>query len=331
MKPREERETAGIVVPVFNRAHIVARTLQSIKGQTYRPLHLVLVDNNSSDESLRVISEWADSNRTDGFKITVASEKAPGACAARNRGLSLLDTGKVLFFDSDDTMNPDLIEKSMHVFSSNPTADIVFWRYNLSFLDGAESTSHFTRNGFLEYHLIHGLLSTQAYMARKELFIRAGSWNESLRVWNDYELGLRLLLLNPVCIGIDAPLAKVFRQKDSITGTSFSAKQGLWEESLGKCLEDLSSASVDSKTRESIRRALLYRFAILAAHYRREGNLKGAHETLGSIFHEKGSGLTPFHKRLLKCAYRYTAAGGRGAWYFCRPFLCRRQDFRIRT
>ena len=49
-----------IVIPVYNRAHTIARTLRSIDTQTLRPAHVILVDNNSSDNSVDVMRAWAD-------------------------------------------------------------------------------------------------------------------------------------------------------------------------------------------------------------------------------------------------------------------------------
>ncbi|MGN0223934.1 MAG: glycosyltransferase family 2 protein, partial [Muribaculaceae bacterium] len=49
-----------IVIPVYNRATIVERTLASVAAQTLRPLSVVLVDNNSTDGTLSVLQRWAE-------------------------------------------------------------------------------------------------------------------------------------------------------------------------------------------------------------------------------------------------------------------------------
>ena len=67
-------KTFSIVIPVYNRAAIVANTLDSIAKQTYRPIHLILVDNNSSDNSLEILNQWKNANETDDFTVTVATE-----------------------------------------------------------------------------------------------------------------------------------------------------------------------------------------------------------------------------------------------------------------
>ena len=72
-----------IVIPVYNRAHTIARTLRSIDAQTLRPARVILVDNNSSDSSVDAMRAWADGKDY----VTLLSQPRPGACAARNRGL----------------------------------------------------------------------------------------------------------------------------------------------------------------------------------------------------------------------------------------------------
>nr|MDE5981995.1 glycosyltransferase family 2 protein [Duncaniella sp.] len=78
-----------IVIPVFNRAHTLPRTLASVERQTMLPDEVILVDNNSADSSMEVMTAWRDKMAQGGLKVTVPSETAPGAAAARNKGLSL--------------------------------------------------------------------------------------------------------------------------------------------------------------------------------------------------------------------------------------------------
>lgn len=94
----KQQALISIIIPVFNRAGIVGRTLDSIAAQTLRPLNIILVDNNSSDNTLEVLTQWGKDNSTDDFKITILQEKKPGAAAARNCGLKIVKTPYVMFF-----------------------------------------------------------------------------------------------------------------------------------------------------------------------------------------------------------------------------------------
>ena len=73
------RPDISIIVPVFNRSTIVTDTLDSIAAQTERPLALIIVDNNSTDDSLAVVTQWAVRHESPDFSVTVLSETTPGA------------------------------------------------------------------------------------------------------------------------------------------------------------------------------------------------------------------------------------------------------------
>ncbi|MDE6511022.1 MAG: glycosyltransferase family 2 protein, partial [Muribaculaceae bacterium] len=95
-----------VVVPVFNRALLIRRCLDSIYGQTYRPLSVIVVDNASTDSTFSEVEAWIEAHVEEGFSIRLLSEERQGAAYARQKGLEHTLTDKVMFFDSDDVMRP---------------------------------------------------------------------------------------------------------------------------------------------------------------------------------------------------------------------------------
>ena len=75
-----------IVIPVYNRAGIVGRTLESIEAQSWRPLNVVLVDNGSTDGTYGVLSRWKDSCKASGINVTLVKEPIPGAALPATGG-----------------------------------------------------------------------------------------------------------------------------------------------------------------------------------------------------------------------------------------------------
>lgn len=334
-KEINNREEVSVVVPVYNRERIVADTLDSIKGQTYRPLHLILVDNNSSDSSLDVLNTWKAGNEEDGFKVTVVSELTPGAAAARNRGLREVSTDKLVFFDSDDVMGSEMIECGMDVFARHPDVMFVYWRHERECLGGRMRRSHFTTVDKMECHLVHALLNTPSYLVRTDYVRKIGGWDEDARVWDDFELGVRMLLPAVKSMGIDSVLYTVRSQEESITGTEFTSRAGQWEKVLDKIERNIAAS--DAEDKERMLRIVDYRRIILAAHYAKEGSTKLAEELKTSVLSKKlknsvlseelkkgalaGDRLSRFQKVLLEFAYTYTRHGGRGAWLLLRHFF----------
>lgn len=291
-----------IVVPVYNRAHIVTRTLDSIQAQTFRPLSLILVDNNSTDKTFEVLSQWANAHRTPDFGITVLQESTPGAAAARNRGLDAVTTPYTMFFDSDDTMEPAHVEKVMEAFNNHPEADIVGYDIRYHLLNGTNKRLLFDKK--LYSNIFHATFATQRYTARTDLFRAVGKWDETMDGWNDYELGMRLLLLaNPNIIKISTITVDTFQQKNSITGTDFSSRTDYWERALDRCAETLAATGHKRELRY-----IELRRVILAALYRRERS-PHASRLLGEVMAREKSA---WRRLFYRMAFRYTAAGGRG-------------------
>ncbi len=186
-----KKEQISIVIPVYNSAEIVERTLRSVRAQLLRPLNLILVDNNSTDSTSEVLHRWAEENSEPEFSVTVISENTPGASAARNRGLELVHTEWVMFFDADDLMSPEHVSTAM---SLSNDADIICWDvWDL----GNHKTLKFNTSDPLWNSLFHGTFATQRWMARTDLVRKAGGWNADVRLWDDIELGVRILNENP--------------------------------------------------------------------------------------------------------------------------------------
>jgi len=254
-----------IVIPVYNRAHILMRTLQSVADQTVAPVRVILVDNNSTDDSMALMKRWASEHPG----TLVLSEKKPGAAAARNCGLSLVATEFVMFFDSDDVMLPNHVADFAEAIRCNPDVDIFGRSISLKFIDGTEGIGYFASKKPMFNHLFRGCLSTQRMVVRTSLVRSAGAWNPDMLGWNDFELGVRLLLNTDKIINIGGkPSVIAYQLKESITGTDFASKSDIWEASLNEVRENIL---LSGRTKELV--WVDARAMILAAHYEREARL----------------------------------------------------------
>lgn len=307
----------SIVVPVHNRADIVSKTLDSLKQQTYRPIHLILVDNNSSDDTCCVLREWQSRNQSEDFKVTVAAESTPGATAARNKGLTLVESEFMAFFDSDDIMRSNCVDEYMTAFCGNPDLDIVCCDSLYHTIDGKFHLFGFRKGNLMHNHIYHATLRTQGYAVKTSFMRKCGGWDNGVLVWNDWELGVRLLLNNPNLVSLNKVLVDIYMQKVSITGLDFSSKAGQWEYALDTV--DAAISKLATKEEKTFHRLIDYRRVILAAHYRKEGNDRLAHTLYKSVMMKRKNDFVM--RLLMPIAYHYTALGGRGAALFVDPFL----------
>ena len=303
-----------MVVPVYNRPRLLVRCLDSLKSQTYRPLHVIVVDNASSDNTHSVAENWGKENSGVDFSMELVSENRAGAPFARQAGLQRVATDKVMFFDSDDVMRPECVSEVMEAWSKDPKADMVAWPVVIHHDSGPVRT-HTIKRDFLRRHLVHTLFRTQGYAVKTSYIRSCGGWRGEFPVWNDLETGVRLLLGNPQVVPIKSPLVDVYPQAESITGLGFSGKHGQWEKSLdGMDLSIERSTRADQTTLHNI---ISYRRAVLAAFYAKEG-----HPELSASLYRKALLEVPKTKRpLIRFAYHWTRLGMRGAFSVVGGFL----------
>ena len=299
----------SVIIPVYNRAHIVGRTLQSVLEQTYRPLQLILVDNCSDDDSLRVLEQFRDDHQAPDFQVEVLQEERHTAGAARNRGFSAAIGSWLLFFDSDDVMQPQLVQQYMGIAHGNPAPHIVVTKASLVASDGNSRVLPFHKGDELANHLLHGMLATQRYAVSRDFFAATGGWNPDLPGWNDW---VRLLLASPKVAYLEPqqPLVSIYQTGTaSITGTEFHTRQGQWERVIDLLDTEIDASSLDNKRR--YHRLLDYRRIVLAAQYRREG-----HDELAQPLYREAYGRlkkSALLRTSMPVLYKWLVAGRRGA------------------
>lgn len=248
----------SIVIPVYNRRNIVGRTLSSVKCQSLRPLEIIIVDNNSTDGSYGYLRQWKVSNESADFKITLLREHEKGAAAARNRGLGEVTTPWVMFFDSDDCMLPEHCARAMKAAEDNPDSRVIGWDTELCLPGGKIRTGRFASEDMMWNNIFHGSMATQRWMAETSLVREAGGWNPKVFMWNDIELGTRILAMKPVVTRISgAPTVRVFHTPGSIT----EARKG-FADNIVQALSEISASLP-----EECRRWIPFKLVLGASYY----------------------------------------------------------------
>lgn len=120
-----------ILVATYNRAHLVEETLISIQNQTYINFKCLITDDNSTDDTEKVVKAFIDKDER--FEYYRKPSTYPqGLSATRNFGLDLAqkrDAEFIQFFDDDDIMHPQKLELQMEPFYKNPDLDLTICMY----------------------------------------------------------------------------------------------------------------------------------------------------------------------------------------------------------
>lgn len=112
----------SVMIPVYNRAHLVGRTIESVLQQSFHDLDIVVVDDASTDDTVEVVSAYAD---RDPRLTLVVNEKNLGLTGNWNRCLELATGPLVQIMQSDDLVDPDYLERVSEVFDTYPTVGFV--------------------------------------------------------------------------------------------------------------------------------------------------------------------------------------------------------------
>jgi glycosyltransferase involved in cell wall biosynthesis len=100
----------SVVIPAFNRASAIANAIQSVLGQSFRELEIIVVDDGSRDGTAEIVLQTARSEPCVRF---IRHESNRGAQAARNTGIRAALGAWIAFLDSDDTWNSSSLEVRM--------------------------------------------------------------------------------------------------------------------------------------------------------------------------------------------------------------------------
>ena len=105
----------SIIIPIYNSEKYLRDCLASVIDQTYKDLEIILVDNNSTDNSLKICKEYAAKDN----RIRLMQERKKGAAAARNLGIKAAKGDYITFADSDDYLREDAYEILLNRIKKN--------------------------------------------------------------------------------------------------------------------------------------------------------------------------------------------------------------------
>ena len=105
----------SVIIPVYNVRPYLCEALDSVLGQTYQNLEILVIDDGSDDGSERICDEYGKKDS----RITVIHQENRGLSTARNVGLNRVTGEYVAFLDPDDAFHPDMIRRLMEAMKRN--------------------------------------------------------------------------------------------------------------------------------------------------------------------------------------------------------------------
>jgi glycosyltransferase involved in cell wall biosynthesis len=205
----------SIIIPCFNGARYIpglAESLRPVLGAQRERFELIFVDDGSTDES-------ADLARKHLSGARLVQQQNCGLSAARNAGVTMAQGEYLQLLDVDDTLEPHKLHVQVTAASS-AKADVVYSDWRLVTLEGGKATqTEVFAPAEAPGEMIEALLDgwwapPVCYLFRRSAYVELGGCDETIKVWEDFDLFLRFALAGRRHIYAPGILASYYRYLD---------------------------------------------------------------------------------------------------------------------
>lgn len=198
----------SVVIPVYNRAHLIANALASVFAQSYENIEIVVVDDASTDDLAAALAQFADPRLR-----LVSHPRNRGAAAARNTGVAEARGEFVAFLDSDDVWRPGKLAHQVAAMQGQPSEvaghvcayECIKTGYPVRDIAPAWTAKTFRRRQFFGCTCGPGT----TLLCRRAVFDDVGPLDEEFRRLEDWDWLLRLAAKGYRLIPSSAVLARV--------------------------------------------------------------------------------------------------------------------------
>lgn len=209
--------TFSVIIPLYNKAPYVRKTVESVLGQTFDDYELIIIDNGSNDGSNKIVAGFIDPRIR-----TVHLEENIGVSNARNKGVSLSTAPYITFLDADDWWEPTFLEEMRGLIERHPDASIYGTGYYIVKNGKKRVAPIGVEEGFTEdeinYCAVYAktlcmpLTSITAAMPRS-IFDEMGGFKSHLKLGEDFDLWVRIALRHKA-VFLNKPLSNYNQDVD---------------------------------------------------------------------------------------------------------------------
>ena len=214
----------SVIIPAYNAEKTIGNALDTVFGQTYRPIEIIVIDDGSTDKTAEIVKDYVQGIRIvrdEGSDPTIRTSPASeaierkyiyqqncGPSKARNSGIKAAMGEYIAFLDADDLWIKEKIEKQVELFTKDPKLDVIFSDTKVTRFRGGK-VNEFTifnkenlNKEFFghDYILINppekllklNFISTPSVIAKRSCFKNDIFFNEKRRYIEDWELWLKM-------------------------------------------------------------------------------------------------------------------------------------------
>ncbi len=214
--------TVSVIIPAYNRAHVIGQAIQSVLGQTRQDFEIIVIDDASIDNTEETVRSFTDSRIR-----YLRHEQNYGAPQARNSGAEAAAGSFLAFLDSDDIWYPEYLERQLGMLAAlPPTVGMSCCNMMQKIGDGYRVVGPGMRSLTFDENLIHADgICASSFVTRKEAFQSIAGFDVDFSSFQDFDFLLRMASKYQIA-AIDEALFEYRLGNDSISRNMLSKAKG---------------------------------------------------------------------------------------------------------
>lgn len=190
----------SVVIPLYNKAEFIAKTIESVLAQTFQDFEIVVVNDGSTDGSAEVVESIKDS------RIRIIHQENAGVSAARNNGIEHAKFEWVALLDGDDIWKPEYLQTQWNLHLKYPECDVCTCNYEFCDHTGKVTPTKINKlpfngeNGILSNYFevascSHPPICSISIMAKRSAFLAVGGFPVGATLGEDLLMWVQLVCL----------------------------------------------------------------------------------------------------------------------------------------
>jgi len=234
--PGSQSPLFSVVIPTFNRAQKVVRTIESVLAQTLADFEIWVVDDGSTDQTAQVLRGYLD-------RIHYLPLQNCGAASARNAGIKHASGQYIGFLDSDDLWYPQKLESFASAIRSHPETGLFYSQWEVVNEAGQRLWIDRSRpvqgSGYMQL-LMGDFLAVSSVVVKRDCLDVVGEFDPMLVPCEDWDLWLRISKQYPIYLVPDVLLKFEYSPHGKLTSNTLA-----WLEAHDRVIEKAFSRDPD--------------------------------------------------------------------------------------
>ncbi len=197
--------SVSVIIPCYNAKDTILETIESLFNQTYTSWEAILINDGSTDSTLKIANELSKKDN----RIKVFSQKKSGVSSARNKGMGLAKYEYVLFLDADDLILPEHLKTLTDAITAEPEYGAAYCSWNRLSLEGeiVKGNEAVVSGDIFPLLVKDCILTIHSCIIKRELIKSLNGFDTSLTTCEDWDLWQRAARTGTKFKAVNKPMA----------------------------------------------------------------------------------------------------------------------------